>query len=147
MLITTLKVNTDNSPVLKLWHYHFFFWTIFLRLVISFHYTRLECKSRKSRNTWSNRQNWPWIAEWSRQRLIQSCQENALVIANTIFQQHKRRLYTWTSPDGQHQNQIEYILCSQDGEALYSQQKQDRKLTVAQIMNTLLPNPDWNWWK
>ena len=40
-------------------------------------------------------------------------QENALVIANTLFQQHKRRLYTWTSPDGQHQNQIYYILCSQ----------------------------------
>ena len=36
------------------------------------------------------------------QRLIQFCQENALVIANTLFQQHKRRLYTWTSPDGQH---------------------------------------------
>ena len=41
------------------------------------------------------------------------CQENPLVIANTLFQQHKRRLYTWTSPDGQHQNQIDYILCSQ----------------------------------
>ena len=38
------------------------------------------------------------------QRLIEFCQENALVIANTLFQQHKRRLYTWTSPDGQHQN-------------------------------------------
>ena len=36
------------------------------------------------------------------QRLIEVCQENALVIANTLFQQHKRRLYTWTSPDGQH---------------------------------------------
>ena len=47
------------------------------------------------------------------QRLIEFCQENALVIANTLFQQHKRRLYTWTSPDGQHQNQIDYILCSQ----------------------------------
>ena len=44
------------------------------------------------------------------QRLIEFCQENALVIANTLFQQHKRRLYTWTSPDGQHQNQIDYIL-------------------------------------
>ena len=42
--------------------------------------------------------------------------------------------------DGQHRNQIDYILCSQDGEALYSQQKQDRELTVAQIMNSLLPN-------
>ena len=47
------------------------------------------------------------------QRLIEFCQENALVIANTLFQQHKRRLYTWTSLDGQHQNQIDYILCSQ----------------------------------
>ena len=36
------------------------------------------------------------------QRLIEVCQENTLVIANTLFQQHKRRLYTWTSPDGQH---------------------------------------------
>ena len=46
------------------------------------------------------------------QRLIEFCQENALVIANTLFQQHKRRLYTWTSPDGQYRNQIDYILCS-----------------------------------
>ena len=47
------------------------------------------------------------------QTLIELCQENALVIANTLFQQQKKRLYTWTSPDGQHRNQIDYILCSQ----------------------------------
>ena len=47
------------------------------------------------------------------QRLTEFCQENALVIANTLFKQHKRRLYTWTSPDGQYRNQIDYILCSQ----------------------------------
>ena len=47
------------------------------------------------------------------QRLTEFCQENALVIANTLFQQHKRRLYTWTSPDGQHRSQTDYILCSQ----------------------------------
>ena len=47
------------------------------------------------------------------QRLIAFCQENALVIANALFQQHKRRLYTWISPDRQHQNEIAYILCSQ----------------------------------
>ena len=47
------------------------------------------------------------------QRLVELCQENALVIANTLFQQHKRRHYTWTSLDGQHRNQIDYILCSQ----------------------------------
>ena len=74
------------------------------------------------------------------QRLIEFCQENALIIANTLFQKHKGRPYTWTSADGQYRNQIDYILCSQDGEALYSQQKQDQELSVAQIMNSLLPN-------
>ena len=44
------------------------------------------------------------------QRLIELCQENILVIANTLFQQHKRRLNTWASPDGQHQNQTDYYL-------------------------------------
>ena len=78
------------------------------------------------------------------QRLIEFRQENALVIANTLFQQHKRRLYTWTSPDGQHQNQFDYILCSQKWRSSYSQQKQDWELTVAQIMNSLLPNSDLN---
>ena len=47
------------------------------------------------------------------QRLIEFCQENALAIASTLFQQHKRIFYTWISPDGQHQNQIAYILCRQ----------------------------------
>ena len=47
------------------------------------------------------------------QRLTQVCQDNTLVTANTLFQQHKRRLYTWTSLDGQHWNQTDYILCSQ----------------------------------
>ena len=46
------------------------------------------------------------------QRLTEFCQENVLVTANTLFQQHKRRLYTRTSPDGQNRNQIDYILCS-----------------------------------
>ena len=47
------------------------------------------------------------------QRLIEFCQENTLAIANTLFQQHKRRLYTWTSLDGHYWNQIDCILCSQ----------------------------------
>ena len=49
----------------------------------------------------------------ARQRLTEFYKENRLVLANTLFQQHKRRLYTWTSPDGQYQNQIDHILCSQ----------------------------------
>ena len=81
--------------------------------ICPFHYRGLECKSRKSRNTWGNRQIWLWSTEWSMARLIEFCQENKLARANTLFQQHKRRLYTWTSPDGQHRNQIDYNLCSQ----------------------------------
>ena len=46
-------------------------------------------------------------------RLIEFCQENTLVRAHNLFQQHKRRFYTWKSPDGQYLNQIDYILCSQ----------------------------------
>ena len=78
------------------------------------------------------------------QRLIEFCQENALVIANTLFQQHKRRL-----THGHHQMvnteiRLITIFAAKDGEALYSQQKQDWELTVAQIMNSLLPNSDLN---
>ena len=51
-------------------------------------------------------------------RLVEFCEENTLVIANTIFQQHKRRLYTWTSLGGQHQNQIDIFFAAKDGEAL-----------------------------
>ena len=57
------------------------------------------------------------------QRLIEFCQENALVIANTLFQQHKRRLYTWTSPDDQHRIRLIIFFAAKDGEALNSQQK------------------------
>ena len=76
------------------------------------------------------------------QRLIEFCQENALVIANTLFQQHKRRLYTWTSLDGQYRNLTDYILCSQRWRSSIQSAKQDRKLTVAQILNSILPNSD-----
>ena len=76
------------------------------------------------------------------QRLIEFCQENALIIANTLFQQHKRRL-----THGHHQmvnTEIRLIIffAAKDGAALYSQQKQDWELTVAKIMNSLFPNSD-----
>ena len=57
------------------------------------------------------------------QRLTEFWQENALVIANTLFQQHKRRLYTWTSPGGQNEIRLIIFFAAKDGEALYSQQK------------------------
>ena len=109
-----------------------------------FHYRRLECKSRKTRNTWVTGKFGLGIRNEAGQRLIEFWQENTLVIANTLFQQHKRRLYTWTSPDGQLRNQIDYILCSQRWRSSIQSAKQDRELTVAQIMNSLLPNSDLN---
>ena len=81
------------------------------------------------------------------QRPIEFCQENALVIANTLFQQ-----YASTREDSTHgyhhtvNTKIRLIIffAAKDGEALYSQQKQDQELTVAQVMNSLLPNSDLN---
>ena len=62
-------------------------------------------------------------------------------MANTLLQQHKRQLYTWTSPNDQFQNQIIFY-AAKDRKALYSQQKQDLEMTVAQVMNSLLQNSD-----
>ena len=78
-----------------------------------FHYGGLECKSRKSRKPGVTGKFGLGIPNEAGQRLIEFCQENALVIANTLFEQHKKRPYTWTSSDDQHQNQIDYIPCSQ----------------------------------
>ena len=77
------------------------------------------------------------------QRLTEFCQENALVIANTLFQQYKKTTH------GHHQmvnTEIRLIIffAAKDGEALYSQQKQNQELTVAPIMNSLLPDSDFN---
>ena len=74
---------------------------------------RLECKSRRWRETWSNRKFGLVGQNEAGQRLTVFCQENPLVRANTLFQWHKKRLYIWASPDGQYLSQIDYILCSQ----------------------------------
>ena len=78
-----------------------------------FHHRRLECKSRKSRDTCITGKFGLRVQNEAGQRLTEFCQENELVIANTLLQQLKKRLYTWTSPDGQYRDQIDCILCSQ----------------------------------
>ena len=90
------------------------------------------------------------------QRLIEFCQEITL-IANTLFSiifqdltgttqetQHKRRLYIWTSPDGQHRNHIDYILCSQRWRSSIQSAKTRPGADCVQSMNSLLPNSDLN---
>ena len=77
-----------------------------------FHHRGLECNnSQETPGVTGKFGLGVWNEVW--QRLRELSQENALVIANTLLKQHKRRLYTWTSPDGQHWNQTDYILCSQ----------------------------------
>ena len=103
-----------------------------------FHYRRLECRTRKS-DTWSNRQIWPWSTKWSRPKANRVLPRGCTGHCKYPLSQHKGWPYTWTSPDGQYQNH--------HGEALYSQEKQDMELTVAQTMNSLLSNSDLNWRK
>ena len=97
----------------------------------------------KSRNTWSNRQIWPWNAEGSRAKT-----NTVLPIEYTGHSKHPlSTTQEKTSPHGHHQivnTEIKLIIffAAKDGEALYSQQKQDQELTMAQIMNSLLPNSD-----
>ena len=77
-----------------------------------FHYRRLECKSISQEIPGVTDKFGLGVQNEAGQRLTELLQENTLVIANTPLQQHKRRLYTWTSPDDQYWNQIDYILCS-----------------------------------
>ena len=78
-----------------------------------FHYRGLEWKSRKSRGTWSNRQIWSWSTKWSRAKVNRVLPRERTGHSKHPLPKHKRRLYTWTSPDGQYQNQTDYILFGQ----------------------------------
>ena len=84
-----------------------------------FHHRGLECKSRKSRDTRSNRQSGLGVQNEAGQRLTEFCQENAFIIANILFQ-YKRWLYTWTSLDGQYQNQLIIFFCSWRWSSIWS---------------------------
>ena len=112
-----------------------------------FHHIGLECKSSKTRDSWSNRQVWPWNTNQSRGNGSRVLQKNALIIAKDLFQQHRRKLYTLTSPDGNSRIKLIIFFEAEDGEALYSQQKQHWELTVAKNMNSLFQNSDLNWRK
>ena len=111
-----------------------------------FHSRGLECKSRKSRNTWSNRHIWPWNVEWSRAKA------NSVLPRKCTGHSKHPLPRTQDSTHAHHQMgnaKIRLIIfCAAiDGDALYNLQKQDRELTVAQTMNSLLPNSDLNWRK
>ena len=109
-----------------------------------FLYRGLESKSRESRNTWSNRQIWPWSTERSRENA-----NRVLPREHTSHRKHplpKTQEKTTRGHQETVNTKIRLIIffAAKDGEALYSQQKQDQELTVAQIMNSSVPNSDLN---
>ena len=87
-----------------------------------FHYRGLECKSRKSRNTWSNRKIWPWNAEWSMAKTNRLLPRKCTGHSKHPLPTTKRRLYIWTSPDSQHRTDWLYSL-QQKMEKLYTGRK------------------------
>ena len=107
----------------------------------SFHHSRLECKSRKSRNTWSNMQIWPWSTEWS-----QAKANGGLPRARIGHSTHhlpttqEMTLYMGITRCPIPKSDWLFSFAAKDEEGLYSQQKQDWELTVVQITNSLLPN-------
>ena len=153
LMLKNLRLN-DSVKTYKT------FWTVLWRPIrvsrtntqkrCPFHYRRLECKSRKSRDTWSKRQIWPWNTKWSRAKadrvLPRECTGHSSHPLPT--KQHNRRLYTWTSPDGQDRNQTDYILCSQRWRSSIQSAKtrpgadcgSDHELLI-------LPNSDLSWRK
>ena len=113
-----------------------------------FHYRGVECRSRKSRNTWCNTQIWPWSTEWSRAKA-----HRVLPREHTGHSKHplpttrEKTLHMDITRWSTSKSDIIISFAAKDREALYSQQKQDQELTVAQIMNSWLPNSDLNWRK
>ena len=108
------------------------------------HYRGLECKNRKSRATWSKRQIWPWSTKRCRTKANRVLPREHTGHRKHPLPQYKRRLYTWTSQMVNTVIRLIIFFAAKNGEALYSKQKQDQELTVAQIMNSLLPNSDLN---
>ena len=112
-----------------------------------FHYRELECKSRKSRNTWSNRQIWPWGTEWSRAK------------ANRVLPRehtgHSKHPLPTTQEKTLHMDITRWPTLKSDWlyslqpkmEKLYKSAEKDQELTEAQIMNSLLSNSNLNWRK
>ena len=107
----------------------------------------LECRSRKSRNTWSNSQIWTWSTEWSRAKanrdLPRQCSGHSKHPLPTTQEKTTHEHHQMVNTE----IRLIIFFAAKDGEALYSQQKQGWRLTVAQIMNSLLSSADLNWRK
>ena len=136
-----------HNPYLVLFRNKAVYWTNTQKRC-PFHYRGLECKSRKSRNIWSNRQIWPWSTEWSRAKA-----NRVLPREHTGYSKHRlpatqektlhMDITRWSTP----KSDWLYSLQPQMEKLYTVSKKKEQELTVAQIMNSLLPNSDWNWRK
>ena len=111
-----------------------------------FHYRGLECKSKKSRDAWSNRQVWSWSTEWSRAKANRVLPRECTGYSKHPLPKTQEKIWhmdvtRWSTPKS---DWLYPLQPKMEKEALYSQQKQDWELTVAQIINSLLPNSDLN---
>ena len=110
------------------------------------HYKGLECKSRKSRAIWSNRQIWPWSTKQSRAQVNRVFpREYTGHSKHPLPTTQEKTLHMWHHQMVNTKIRLIIFFAAKDGEALYSQQKQDQGLIVAQIMNSLLTNSNLNW--
>jgi len=112
-----------------------------------FHYRGLECKSRKSRNTWSNRQIWPWSTEWSKAKanrvLPRECTGHSKNLLSTAQEETLHMDITrWSIPKSDWWYSLQPKM-----EKFYTISKNNQELTVVQIMNSLFQNSDLNWRK
>ena len=110
---------------------------------IDVHFIIGDWIAKVRKNTWSNRQIWPWSTEWSRLKVNR-------VLAKECTG-HSKHPFPTTQEKTLHMDITEIrliiLFTAKEGEALYSQQKQDQQPTVAQTMNSLLPNSNLNWRK
>ena len=114
-----------------------------------FYYRALECKSRKSRTAWSNRQIWTWNTEWSRAKANRVLPREHIGHSKHPLSTTQNKTLHMDITDGLLQNQADYILCSQRwrNSMKSAKKKKDQELTVAQFVNSLLSNLDLNWRK
>ena len=114
-----------------------------------FHYRGPECKSRKSRNIWSNRQICPWSTLWSRAKVNRVLPRERTGHSKHPLPTTQEKTLHMDIPRGStpKSDWIFIFFAAKDGETLYSRQNKTRSWVVAQIMNSLLPTSDLNWRK
>ena len=138
-------IQHHSNPSLCLNNWHWRSWTVLWRSITPSRInTELEYKRRKSRYTWENRHIWPQGTKWSKA-------VNILVIVNTLFQQCKWWLHTWTSLHSQRQNQTHYVLCNSRWRNSIQSGKtrpgadygSDHELLIASVIKWKSFSPDW----